>query len=124
MDLMLRPSPDTSLGPDSAAEWYETVQFRRLDSNQDNQDQNLMSCQLLHAGRRRVEDRRSVASTIPSRTQTLGALALANGMPTGWNSSYGVVGLPSAWAMAARAQPSIRQYSSALCQREMQRQPW
>ena len=71
MDLMLRPDQDTFAETGSAAEWDERVKFRRLDSNQDNQDQNLMSCQLLHAGRRRVEDRRGVASTIPSHPQTL-----------------------------------------------------
>ena len=69
MDLMLRLDPDTFAEAGSATEWDEKGQLRRLGSNQDNQDQNLMGCQLPHAGWRRVNDRRSDASTIPSQPQ-------------------------------------------------------
>ena len=50
MDLMLRPNPDTFAGAGGATKWDEMGQLRRLGSNQDNQDQNLMGCQLPHAG--------------------------------------------------------------------------
>ena len=109
---MLRPDQDTFAETGSAAEWDERVEFRRLDSNQDNQDQNLMSCQLLHAGRRSVEDRRSVASTIPSHLQTLVRLQSAPKRCLS-EGSYGVVTSALAEPKAARAQPSIRLYRPA-----------
>src|SRR5215471_5221061 len=113
MYLMLRPDPDTLAEAGSAAERDELGEFRRLDSNQDNQDQNLMSCQLLHAGRRRVKDRRGVASTIPSHPQTLVLLQSAPGKLPGREGSYGVAMSSLTEPKAARAQPSIRRYRSA-----------
>jgi hypothetical protein len=58
---MLRPDPDTFAEAGSAAEWDEMGEFRHLDSNQDKQSQSLLGCQLPHAGRRRIEGRRSDA---------------------------------------------------------------
>src|SRR5215471_12017649 len=109
MYLMLRPDQDTFAEAGTGAEWDETGEFRHLDSNQDKQSQSLLGCQLPHAGQRRLEHRRSDASTIPSHPQTLVRLwPQIERLPAG-TGSYGGVRSASASAMAARAQPSIRQ---------------